>query len=244
MPEGPSIVILKEETSRFKGKKITKVSGSNAELVERLKGQVIIDLKSWGKHFLICFKDFFIRIHLLMFGSYRIDERKDKKAQLSLKFKNGELNFYTCSIKLTEGSPDDYYDWEIDVMSDTWNPKKAEKAMRNLKDTEIDDALLDQDIFAGVGNIIKNEVLYRVSVHPETKIKSLPVKKLKEVIKEARNYSFDFYEWKKIFQLRDHWMVYRKPKCPRCGSKIIMQYTGKRNRLSFFCTNCQSLFEK
>jgi endonuclease-8 len=244
MPEGPSIVILKEETKQFRNKKILEVTGSNSELVSRLRNQTVIDFKTWGKHFLICFRKFFIRIHLLMWGSYRINERKDKKAQLSLTFKNGELNFYTCSIKIYEGNPDDLYDWEKDVMSEKWNPKKAEKIMKQQKDTKIADALIDQDIFAGVGNIIKNEVLFRVSVHPESDTEALPGKKLKEIIKEARNYSFDFYEWKKIFQLRDHWMVYRKPKCPRCNSKIIMQYTGKRNRLSFFCTNCQSLFEK
>ena len=28
------------------------------------------------------------------------------------------------------------------------------------------DALLDQTVFAGVGNIIKNEVLFRTGVHP------------------------------------------------------------------------------
>jgi len=36
-------------------------------------------LRSWGKHFLIEFPDFTIRIHLLMFGRYCIDERKPDK---------------------------------------------------------------------------------------------------------------------------------------------------------------------
>jgi len=116
--------------------------------------------------------------------------------------------------------------------------------MKKLKDTKIADALLDQEIFAGVGNIIKNEVLFRTLVHPESDVEALPKKTLKSIIKDARNYSFDFYEWKKVFQLRKNWNVYRKPKCPRCNSKIIMQYTGARHRLSFFCTNCQSLFHK
>ena len=59
------------------------------------------------------------------------------------------------------------------------------------------DALLDQQIFSGVGNIIKNEVLYRVKLHPENIIKDIPALKLSAVIKEARNYSFHFLKWKK-----------------------------------------------
>ena len=69
------------------------------------------------------------------------------------------------------------------------------------------DALLDQDVFAGVGNIIKNEVLYRIGVHPATTIGALPPRKLGEMIKQARLYSFDFLEWKKQYVLRQHWLA-------------------------------------
>ena len=126
MPEGPSIVILKEELAGFKGKKIIEVHGNSKIDIQRLLNQKIIDFKSFGKQFLICFDGFFIRIHLLMFGPYRINERKDTAPRLSMKLKKGEINFYTCSIKLREGKPDTEYDWSSDVMSDQWNPKKAE----------------------------------------------------------------------------------------------------------------------
>src|ERR1044072_655642 len=102
MPEGPSIVILKELVQSFKRKKVLEVSGNSKLDIQRMAGQTITDLKSWGKHFLICFKSFTVRIHFMLFGSYRINERKDTSPRLSLKFKNGELNFYTCSIKFIE----------------------------------------------------------------------------------------------------------------------------------------------
>ena len=53
MPEGPSIVILKEETRRFLGKTIVQVDGNTTIEKERLLGQRIEALRSWGKHFLI-----------------------------------------------------------------------------------------------------------------------------------------------------------------------------------------------
>lgn len=114
--------------------------------------------------------------------------------------------------------------------------------MKKFRETKFATTLIDKDIFADVGNIIKNEV-FRVS-RPNQETEYMPSKKLKGIFNGARSYSFDFYEFKKVFRFGENRMLSRKPKCPRCNSKIIMQYTGKRNRLSFFCTNCQSLFEK
>src|SRR5436190_23912960 len=100
MPEGPSIVILKEEVLHFTGKKIISVSGNSKIDQSRLLNQKVIAFKSWGKHFLICFKDFTIRIHFLMFGSYTVNEKKpDRAIRLNLTFKTGEINFYSCSVK-------------------------------------------------------------------------------------------------------------------------------------------------
>ena len=238
--EGPSLVILKEEIKSFRGKKITDVSGNTKIEKERFKNKTVRDFKSWGKHFLICFDDFFVRIHFLMFGSYRVNEKKEERSpRLSLLFKNGELNFYTCSVKIVEEKPDQVYDWEVDVMSDKWNAKKALASLKKMNDTMVCDALLDQNIFAGVGNIIKNEVLFRIKVHPETLIRSLTSKQLKALVDEAKNYSFDFYEWKKIYQLRKHWLIYKKRKCTGCGMPVMARHTGKGKRYSFFCENCQ-----
>jgi len=242
MPEGPSIVILKEAVQQFKGKKIIEVSGNSKLDIQRLKGKTIIDFKSWGKHFLICFNDFAVRIHFMLFGSYRINERKEAPTRLSLVFKDGELNFYACSVKFIEGDINSIYDWSADVMSAEWNTSKAKRKLKQQPDMLVCDALLDQNIFAGVGNIIKNEVLFRIYVHPANKVGKLPASKLKALIDEARNYSFDFYEWKKQYVLKKHWLVHTKKICPRCNIPIVKKHIGKTNRRTFFCENCQVLY--
>jgi len=242
MPEGPSIVILKEAVSSLKGKKVIAISGNTKVDLAHLEGKRVIDFKSWGKHFLICFKNSAIRIHFMLFGSYRINEKKESPARLSLQFENGELNFYACSVKLIEEDPDEIYDWSADVMSDEWDPAKAKRKLKKLPDLLVCDALLDQNIFAGVGNIIKNEVLFRIFVHPESKAGKLPTKQLNALIKEARNYSFDFLEWKKQYVLKKHWLAHTKKTCPRCKIPLIKQYLGRTNRRSFFCNNCQNLY--
>jgi endonuclease-8 len=242
MPEGPSIVILKEEVQSFIGKKIIKVEGNSRLDIQRLSGKKIIDFKSWGKHFLICFKDFTVRIHFMLFGSYRINEQKETPPRLRLIFKDGELNFYACSIKFIEEDLDQVYDWKSDVMNPEWDAQAAKKKLQQKPEMMVCDALLDQNIFAGVGNIIKNEVLYRIHVQPETKVGDLPAKKLNELIKEARNYTFDFLNWKKQYVLKKHWLAHTKKTCPECGQSFEKKYLGRTNRRSFFCTNCQQLY--
>ena len=106
------------------------------------------------------------------------------------------------------------------------------------------DALLNQDIFAGVGNIIKNEVLFRIRVHPKSRIGALPPRKLTQLIREARNYSFDFLAWKKAFELRKHWLAHTKKICPRCHIPFIKErHLGKAKRRAFYCESCQVLYE-
>jgi endonuclease-8 len=244
MPEGPSIVILREavEALQLNGKTILQVEGNAKIEKERLLHHKVTDIRSWGKHFLICFKDFTLRIHLMMFGSYRINERKETPVRLSLQFKDAELNFYTCSVKILEGNADEIYDWSQDIMSPHWKPTKALAKLKEHPKMFACDALLEQNIFSGSGNIIKNEVLFRIKMHPLSEIDKIPLVKLKEMIKETKNYSFDFLEWKKAFTLKQHWLAYAKKICPRCNILLKKEYFGKTKRRTFFCDNCQKLY--
>lgn len=91
MPEGPSIILVKEAVTKFIGKKIIAVSGNSIINQDLVLNQNVIDFKSWGKHFLICFKGFTLRVNFLKYGSYTVDEKKLEGAiKLKLTFKNGE----------------------------------------------------------------------------------------------------------------------------------------------------------
>lgn len=242
MPEGPSIVILKEEVQQFAGQEIIAASGTSTIDIERLQHKTIREFRTWGKHFLICFDDFTVKIHLLMFGTYLINDQKKLKPRLSLTFKNGELNFYTCTIKILEGDINKQYDWNRDVMNENWNPKKAKESLEKIPDTMICDAVLDQNIFSGVGNIIKNEVLFRCFIHPESLTGKIPMHDLNQLISECSVYSFEFLYWKKKSELKQHWQAHTKKICPRCNIPFHKKHTGDKKRRSFFCTNCQVLY--
>ena len=113
MPEGPSIVILKHEAAKFAGKIVRHVSGNSRQDLQRMQGRRVRAICSWGKHFLIAFDGFAMRVHFLLFGRYRIDEEKVDRSgkpsvpRMRLEFDNGVLNLYACSLRYVEGDLDD-----------------------------------------------------------------------------------------------------------------------------------------
>ena len=134
------------------------------------------------------------------------------------------------------------YDFSSDVMNENWGEQKAFDKLMNLDVTMVCDALMEQDIFAGIGNIIKNESLFRIGLHPESIVSNVPHEKLWGMIKEARNYSFDFLKWRKELVLQKHYLIYNKKLCSNCQTKVTRKHMGIKNRRSFFCENCQELF--
>jgi endonuclease-8 len=185
-----------------------------------------------------------LRVHFLLFGTYRINERREEKnPRLSIETANGnELNLYACAIREIDRDTYQAYDFSADVMSPSWAPKKARKKLRAQPDLLACDALLDQDIFSGVGNIIKNEVLFRIRVHPLSTVGALPAPKLRALVDEARQYSFDFLEWKRQYVLKQHWLAHAKRICPRCNIPFHKANLGRTNRRSFWCERCQKRY--
>jgi endonuclease-8 len=242
MPEGPSLIIAREELSPFIGKRITAISGSSKIDQDRLLHQSIREIRTWGKHLLLCFEGFTIRVHFLMFGTYYINSTKDRVPRLHLRFGHEELNLYACAVKMLEEPLDELYDWSVDVLSPQWDAAKARRKLKALPDMLVTDALLDQTIFSGVGNIIKNEALYRISVHPESRVGALPPRKLTALVTEARNYTYDFLAWKREGVLRQNWLVHKKKVCPRDATPIEKEYFGLTNRRTFFCPACQQRY--
>src|SRR6185503_5944654 len=114
MPEGPSILILKDAiTPLFKNKKIIKAYGNAKIDMDQLVDKKVIEIRSWGKQLFIYFDDWIVRVHLLMFGSYSIDKniRPERSLRLALETAKHVLYFYTCSVRLLPPGADKDYDW-------------------------------------------------------------------------------------------------------------------------------------
>ncbi len=216
----------------------------NAKIdMSRLVGQKVLAFRSWGKHFLIELPEVAVRVHFLMFGSYTIDQRKDREPRLRLAFHDGEINFYNCAVRFVEGALDETYDWSADVMSDDWDAAAGpQQAPRQAKSPDLRRTPWTRRCFPGVGNIIKNEVLFRMRVHPLSEAGALPATRLRALVDDAREYTFEFLKWKRALELRKHWQVYNKSICPSCEGKLTRAVLGVTARRSFFCERCQKRY--
>lgn len=240
MPEGPSILIATEEMSAAIGKKVLTVGGNTRQPVKQLKGQTLNDTGSWGKHLLLFFSKSILKIHFMLWGSYSVDHKKpNRKIRLQLNFGKTKLYFYACAVQFLESKPDEIYDWSADILSPSWDEEAALAKLNKQSNEMVCDVLMDQDVFAGVGNIIKNEVLFLLRLHPERKVGSLTPKRKIDLIREAHDYSWKFYYWKKNYELKKHWLIMRKKMCPNCLGPVTRRETGKRKRLSHYCEKCQ-----
>lgn len=248
--EGPSLFLAAQQLAFFRKKTINEVAGNTKIGKERLLNKKILDIFSWGKHLVFQFDDFALRVHFMMYGSFEATVKdkkvtgdyptKNRAARLQLIFDHGEIILYNCSLRYIESSiAKETYDYSIDIMSPLWDKTKALEKVQIYPESEIADILLDQTIFAGVGNIIKNETLYIVKILPTRTIQELSLAKIKKIIQIAEKFSLQFYKWRKRFVLRKHYQIYRQNVCPTCHGKVSRKKTGVRRRVSFFCLNCQ-----
>lgn len=248
--EGPSLFLAAEQLAPFTGQMIEEVGGNTKIGRERLLGKQILSIFSYGKYLFFQFDEFALRVHFLLFGSFEatVNEKKvtgdyPKRARvprLALHLSIGHMEMYSCSIHYIEHhDAKELCDYTTDIMSGEWNGKKALIKLQSVPDSEIGDVLLDQTIFTGVGNIIKNEVLLLAKTSPLRKVEEISLAKLKKIISIIRNYVFDFYVWRKNFELKKHYKIYRQSICKQCGGKVSRKKTGMRNRLSYICPHCE-----
>jgi endonuclease-8 len=249
--EGPSLHLAAEQLQPFVGERIRAVSGNTRIEKERLKGQTVSRIFAWGKHLVVQCEGFALRVHFLLFGSFEADVegvtvtgdyKRPREPRLALVFPNGELRLFSCSVRYIEGrNVRSTYDFRVDVLSRTWAPAHALEQLSTYGEEQIADVLLDQSVFAGVGNIIKNEVLSLERVHPETLVKRLSDGQRKALVARARSFSKQFLAWRRKFVLLKNLSIHRKGVCPHCGGKVTHAKTGKRQRMSHYCPTCQRL---
>ncbi|EJK78092.1 hypothetical protein THAOC_00030 [Thalassiosira oceanica] len=110
----------------------------------------------------------------------------------------------------------------------------------------ITDALLDQSILPGVGNIIKVESLHRAGIDPRRSVVDLSDAELRRIIRCTRQYSMD---WLKTGRAGTK-QVYNRTECGTCRGLVKMCKLGGGDsmngqlaymaRTTFWCTACQA----
>ena len=109
--EGPSLLLAREQLRPFKGQRVLAVGGNPSIEKERLQDLVVKDIFNWGKHLLFQFPQFALKVHFLMFGTFEADVegetvtgdyKRSREPRLVLRFANGEIRMFSCSVKRIE----------------------------------------------------------------------------------------------------------------------------------------------
>ncbi|MBA3648472.1 MAG: hypothetical protein H0W62_07975 [Chitinophagales bacterium] len=117
MPEGPSILHLRSELLPFKNKIVKKAGGYGPMPTKWINGKRLLDISTWGKHLLLVFPNGTVRVHLGLFGEVIINERKKINRSFFLEFAKDEINGYVVGAEKLKASPEEVYDWRVDILS-------------------------------------------------------------------------------------------------------------------------------
>ena len=194
MPEGPSILHIRNQLLPFKNRVVKKAGGYGPMPAEWINGKKLLDIHTWGKHLLLLFANGTVRVHLGLFGDILINERKKVNRSFFLEFTNSEINGYVVRAEKLKAPASEVYDWRTDILSKDFDMAYVKKLLKMQSGKTIGDVLMDQQIFTGVGNIIRNEVLYLAGIHPQSIIGKIPAVKITALIKETVKYAKQWYE--------------------------------------------------
>ncbi|KAM4693072.1 endonuclease 8-like 2 [Discoglossus pictus] len=193
-----------------------------------------------------------LRFHFGLYGSVRANEFsrarqankkgdwKDPTPRLIIHFDaEGFLVFYNCRMTWCS-SP--FSEPTRDILCPEFDKERALQAL--LAPRPVCITLMDQTYFSGVGNIIKNEILYLSHVHPMSFGSLLPPEKLSILIDHAIHFTADWLRCK-MARKALHYHIYMKEYCAK-GHQVIKESIGPvygLKRLTWYCPECQPLMK-
>ncbi len=101
---------------------------------------------------------------------------------------------------------------------------------------ELGEALLDQRLVAGIGNIWRAEALWHAHLSPWLRLGETTEEELLQALGEAARLMRA-----SLTGLRVERAVYRRASrpCARCGATILSRGQGEDNRIAYWCPGCQ-----
>jgi endonuclease VIII len=270
MPEGPTIKVTADKLRRALDDRIVEQfecrykKAITEGWTEKILGQRVIEVRSHGKNLFITFENGWVMYtHMLMWGSWHVyapDEpwsKEERKARVVLRNNDAVAVLFSapmCELvrredlathKTSELGPDlmaEHVDVE-EAARRFYDPIHADRAVGEL--------IMDQTVLAGIGNILKSEVLFQVGINPLRLPDSVTPGEFRALVEANQRYMQRAYEtdgFAEAFMPPEEreatglWAyVYRRTKkpCLRCGTPIKMVRQGPRKRMTYFCPHCQ-----
>ena len=135
-----------------------------------------------------------------------------------------------------------------DVLGPDWDPTEAVRGLTADPDRPVGDALIDQTVMAGPGNVYRSEACFVAGVDPRTPVSAVPdpadvVAIMKDLMERNRSGGRRRTTGDPR-PGRELWVYGRAGRpCRRCGRPIVSFEQGPREarRIAFACARCQPL---
>src|SRR5712691_10384645 len=204
-------------------------------IVERLDGRLLESVEAVGKNLLLRFEGgLVLRSHLRMTGRRRVEPRGSTRVGrpwLVLRGAGHEavLELGREAAVTRRLGPDILAEPpDFEAMVERFRAQPQERA--------VGDALLDQRLVAGIGNLWKAEALWAAEVSPWRVVGDVSDDELLRVLDEAHGKMKG-----RLDGVPGRSRVYRRAgrPCPRCGTPVRSWPQGDGARMAYWCATCQ-----
>jgi len=230
-------------------------------------GRTVESVSARGKHLLIAFSgDLVLRTHMRMNGSwhlYRPGVRWQRPARdMRVLVATADAIAVGFNVPVAElltarelGRHAELRALGPDWLAPTFDRQEILRRMRSRRGDAIADVLLNQRVAAGIGNVLKSEILYLAGIHPFTPVFRLgddDLETLAGVAREqlaanvmSRSQTLSPFTGRRTTRSMNPnsklWVYGRSGKpCRRCGAAIQARKTGLDARITYWCPNCQA----
>jgi endonuclease VIII len=240
VPEGDSLRRAAERLRALEGEVVAARSphprAAALGIAERIDGRRLERVEAVGKNLLLTFEgDVVVRSHLRMRGRWRVQRAGARVVGAPwLVLRGRELEAVLWNGPVLELGKRTVDRLGPDIMDD---PPDLEAMLARFRGAdqrrEIGDAVLDQRLVAGIGNMWKAEALFRAGVSPWARLGELSDHDLRRALGEAAD---------AMRAPRSLRLAYRRAglPCRRCGTRIEARPQGEAVRIAYWCPRCQA----
>jgi endonuclease-8 len=260
VPEGDTVFHTGERLrSALVGHTLTHTDFRHPRLAALdLAGLDVTAVRTVGKHLFLRFSDdTSLHSHLMMDGSWRVFRRGQRwsmpghHARVVLTHHTAQVvGFRVHDLDLVPTAEESRFVAHLgpDLLDPDWGPEHAETAVAALRarpDLAIGEALLDQRVMAGVGNVFKTEICFLLGVSPWTPVSEVDVDRAVRLA--HRLLRVNARRSRRVTTGTDapgrrSWVYERtRQGCLRCGGPVLVadQGEGIRARPTWYCPRCQ-----
>jgi endonuclease-8 len=270
MPEGDTIFRTAHTLDRaLVGRTVTRFESVLPTLTRvdddtPIRGRTILAVRSLGKHLLIEFSgDLVLRTHMRMHGQwhvYRPGERW-RRSRLGMRLVIATDDYVAVAFDVPVAQflrrRDLARQRELarlgpDLLGEPFEERLATARLLAASGPSIADALLDQSVVAGIGNVFKSEILFVCGIDPWRQIGNLGEDEAlrlvcaarRSLVMNARGPRMGAGGYRRTTGSMNPeaglWVYGRGGRpCRKCGTPIASAKRGESARLTYWCATCQ-----